>query len=70
MTDINEKTIERIKSAVGAGMKIRTIAENTSITYYRMASVVNPKSYRQSTSFSDDECKQINNALDKIKSSF
>lgn len=64
----SDKVIERIKSAVSAGVKIAVIAEKSGITYFRMASVVNTKSYRQCTKFTGVEVVIINNELDKIQS--
>jgi len=63
----NKIVIERIKSAVGAGVKIAVIAEKTGITYFRMASTVNSSAYRQCTKFTDSEVKIIHKALDSIK---
>lgn len=63
----NEKVIKRIQSAVKAGVKIQFIADFSAISYFRIASVVNPKSYRSSTTFTDAEAIDINRALDLIK---
>jgi len=63
----NDQVINRIKSAVKAGVKMKTIAECSDVTYYRLASVVNTDSYRQATTFKCDEIKRINTALDSIK---
>lgn len=63
----SDQVIERIKSAVNAGLKIAVIAEKTGITYFRMASTVNTDAYRQCTKFTDSEVKTINTALDSIK---
>lgn len=59
--------IARIKAAAKNGIKIRTIAEHSGITYFRIASVVNTKSYRQCTTFTDSEAADINRILDTIK---
>jgi uncharacterized protein YqfB (UPF0267 family) len=65
----NEKVIKRINSAVSAGVKIKTIAENSEITFFRLASVVNTKSYRTRSRFTDLEVTRINETLDQIKNS-
>ena len=65
----SDKVIERIKSAVSAGVKIAVVAEKSGITYYRMASTVNTEAYRQATTFTDSEVKTINAVLDSIKES-
>lgn len=66
-TNSNESVIERIKSAVSAGVKIQSISNHSSISHFRIASVVNPKSYRNSTTFTDAEAADINRAIDLIK---
>ena len=66
----SDLVIDRVKKAVEAGVKIKTIAEKSGITYFRIASVVNTKSYRQSTKFTDDEANVINTELDAIKATF
>tara|TARA_R110000850_G_scaffold275050_1_gene413537 strand:- start:660 stop:893 length:234 start_codon:yes stop_codon:yes gene_type:complete len=64
----NEIIVERIKSAVSAGVKIKKISNSSSITYFRIASVVNVESYRYKTSFTMEEISRIHKALDFIKS--
>ena len=63
----NQLLIERIKKAVSAGVKIKTLAERSGITFFRMASVVNAKSYRTCTTFTDEEVVRVNHAIDLIK---
>lgn len=60
-------TKERIKEAVKAGVKIRSIADKAELSYYRISSVVNPKSYKSETKFDRFEEARINEALDNIK---
>lgn len=69
LDDSNIITIDRIKSAVSAGIKIKTIANESEITYFRIASVVNVESYRYKTSFTLPEIKRIHRTLDSIKAS-
>ena len=57
---------KRIKDAVLAGVKAKTIATNSGVSYFRVSSVVNPKKYRGESKFNDEEAKRINDALDKI----
>lgn len=64
---LSDRVIDRIKTAVNEGIKIAVIAEKTGVTYYRMASVVNTKAYRQSTTFTDSEADTINSVLDATK---
>ena len=63
----NDITVERINSAVSAGVKIKTISNESDITYFRIASVVNVSSYRYKTSFTMDEIRRIHQVLDSIK---
>lgn len=67
MAELNKATIDRIKNAVSAGIKIKTIADSSGITYFRIASVVNTSAYRYSTSFSLAEMKRIHKAFDAIR---
>ena len=69
MTDTNcsELVIKRITSASEVGVKTRFIAEKSDITYFRIASVINTKSYRYKTTFTNDEAARINEVLDTIK---
>lgn len=60
---------ERIKEAVKAGVKIKSIADKAEVSYYRISSVVNPKSYKSETNFDRFEEERINKALDEIKNS-
>lgn len=66
----DEEVIKRLNSAVGAGIKASAIARSSGITLYRLASVINPESYRGSTKFNEEEAKKIESALDQIKNSF
>lgn len=59
---------ERIRSAVEAGIKMRTIASKAEVSYYRISSVVNPDKYKGESSFDKHESKRINDAIDSIKS--
>ena len=63
---LSEEVSNRIKSSVNAGVKASKIAAKSGITYFRIASVVNTKSYRYSTTFTESECKSINKALNDI----
>lgn len=63
----NEEVIERIRSAVGAGVKIQKIADLSGLSYFRTASIVNSESYRSCTTLNESEVKALNKALDSIK---
>ena len=63
----NTATVQRINSAAKAGVKIKTISNESGITYFRIASVVNVGAYRYKTSFNMEEIKAIHRALDSIK---
>lgn len=63
-------TKDRIKQAVSAGVKIKTIAGKAEVSYFRIKSVVNPDKYRGETDFDRFEDERINDALDSIKDSF
>lgn len=58
---------ERVRSAVEAGVKIKTIASKADVSYYRISSVVNPARYKGESSFDKYETKRINDAIDLIK---
>jgi len=66
MNTKSNQVIERINSAVNAGIKIKFISEQSGITYFRIASVVNTKSYRTRTTFTDSEADKVNEVLDGI----
>ena len=61
---------ERIKDAVESGVKIKSISDKAEVSYFRIKSVVNPESYKGESNFDRFEEARINEALDKIKSSF
>lgn len=64
----SDLVIERIKSAVDAGLKIKVISDGVEdLSYFRVASVINPESYRKQTRFTDREVREINRVLDNIK---
>lgn len=63
-------TKERIKEAVKAGVKIKSIADKAEVSYYRVSSVVNPTVYKSETKFDRFEEERINKALDDIKNVF
>lgn len=63
----NSIVIERINSAVAAGVKIKSIAAESGVSYFRIASVINVKAYRYKTSFNKDEILRIHKSLDFIK---
>ena len=56
----------RIKKAVLAGVKAKTIATKSGVSYFRISSVVNPEKYRGASKFDIYEEARINKALDKI----
>lgn len=56
----------RIKKAVKGGIKAKTIADKSDVSYYRISSVVNPETYKGESKFDKYETKRINDALDKI----
>lgn len=62
-------TKDRIKEAVKAGVKIKSIADKAEVSYYRISSVVNPTAYKSETNFDRFEDARINEALDDIKNS-
>lgn len=64
----SDKVINRIKSAVKAGVKTKSIATKSGVSYFRVSSVVNTESYRQCTKFTDEEATSINTVLDGIQS--
>ncbi len=66
----SDTVINRLVSASQAGVKIKKIAELSGITYFRIASSINPESYRGSTAFNREEVERITVALDYIKSEF
>ena len=66
-TDYSDKVITRIRSAASAGVKVKVIAIDSEVTYFRVSSVVNPKAYRSCTTFTNDEVARINAVLDAIK---
>ena len=63
-------TINRIKEAVKAGVKIKSIAEKSEVSYFRIASVVNPKKYKGESKFDRFEEERISKALDAISAAF
>ena len=65
---MNVKT--RVKRAVESGVKIKTIADMTGVSYFRLSSIVSPDKYRGETNLSEIEAAQINKALDDIKATF
>lgn len=67
ITKHHTRTINRVISAVESGVKMKALADKTGISYFRMSSVVNPDSYKGRTTFTDDELKHINDALNDIK---
>ncbi len=67
-TEQSDLVIVRIKNAVAAGLKIKAISDSVEdLSALRVASVINPASYRFSTTFTAREVREINKALDKIK---
>ena len=57
---------ERIRKAVHSGIKRKTIADKSDVSYYRISSVINPAKYKGESSFDKYETKRINKALDLI----
>lgn len=57
---------ERIKIVTKAGIKAKTIADKAGVSYYRIASVINPESYKGESKFDIYETKRINVAIDSI----
>lgn len=58
---------ERIREAAKVGIKLKTIADKAEVSYYRIASVVNPDKYRSESTFDRFETERINKAIDEIK---
>lgn len=63
--DVND----RIRKAVKGGIKPKTIADKSDVSYYRIASVVNPGAYKGESKFDKYETKRIEDALTSIKKS-
>ena len=61
-------TINRIKEAVKAGVKIKAIADKSEVSYYRIASIVSPPKYKGESKLDRFEEERINQAIDSIKS--
>ncbi len=61
---------ERIRAAVKAGVKMKTIASKAEVSNYRLASVVNPKKYKGESKFDRFEEERISKALDAISAAF
>ncbi len=57
----------RIKDAVTAGVKAKSIADKSGVSYFRISSVVNPEKYRGESKFNEEETKKIEDALSSIK---
>lgn len=67
-TNDSDSVIVRIRKAIKAGVKIKAISDSVEgMSYFRMASVINTKAYRQSTTFTVEEANTINGVLDAIK---
>tara|TARA_R110000772_G_scaffold9816_1_gene31934 strand:- start:348 stop:551 length:204 start_codon:yes stop_codon:yes gene_type:complete len=60
---------ERIRKAVSGGIKMKTIADKSDVSYYRVSSVINPAKYKGESNFDKYETKRINEALDLIAKS-
>ena len=60
--DVND----RIRMAVIAGIKMKTISDRAGVSYYRVSSVISPEKYKGESSFDKYETERINSALDKI----
>ncbi len=60
---------DKIRKAVSGGIKPKTIADKAEVSYYRVASVVNPESYKGESKFDKYETKRIEDALASIKES-
>lgn len=58
---------DRIREAAKVGIKLKTIADKAEVSYYRIASVVNPDKYRSESTFDRFETERINKAIDEIK---
>lgn len=65
-------TINRIKEAVKAGVKIKSIADKSEVSYSKIASAVNPAKYKYKgdPKFDRFELARINEALDAISAAF
>ena len=64
----SDKVIARIRKAVNVGVKIKAISDGVEdMSYFRVASVINPEAYRQCTKFTEREAREINQVLDGIK---
>lgn len=61
---------DRIRKAVKAGVKAKSIADKAEVSYYRISSVINPNSYKSETKFDRFEEDRISKALDEIKATF
>ncbi len=61
---------ERIKAASNAGVRLKKVSELSGVSYFRIASIVAPESYRGATVLTEEEQERVTQALDKIKNSF
>jgi hypothetical protein len=67
ITKVNKMNInERIRKAVKGGIKMKTIAVKSDVSYYRISSVINPEKYKGESSFDKYETKRIIDALESI----
>lgn len=60
---------DKIKKAVKGGIKPKTISDKSDVSYYRIASVINPEAYKGESKFDKHETKRIEDALTSIKKS-
>ena len=60
---------ERINNAVNNGVTVKSIANKSEVSYFRLKSVINPSSYKGASSFDRFEEARINEALDELKNS-
>lgn len=61
---------ERIKAASDAGVRLKKVSDLSGVSYFRIASIAAPDSYRGATVLTEDEQELVTRALDKIKNSF
>jgi hypothetical protein len=61
---------ERIKAASNAGVRLKKVSELSGVSYFRIASIATPESYRGATVLTEEEQERVTQALDKIKNSF
>lgn len=62
---LRDKTIERMISASAAGIKMKRIGEEAGVKWWKIHALVSKSDIN--VSLSDDDCRNINDALDRVK---